>query len=438
MKVLLIDKGGYFLDFALRCIAAGHEVRWWLGKFRNGDRNPQGDGMGIIKVVDWRPSMRWADIILLPDNSDLMEDLRQYRRNGFPIFGPNEELAEWELNRGRGMAVLEQVGIDTIPSMTFKRISEAKAFLAQNPRRFVSKLNDDNDTKAMSYVSKSAKDMLFMLEKWEKLGAMGCEFVFQEFIPGTEVAIGGWFGPGGFSRWWLENFEHKKLMAGNIGVNTGEMGTVMRYTDNSPLADHFLKPLEGHLYRANYTGYIDIALMVGKDGRAWPLEFTTRPGWPLFEIQQALHPDPVEWMGDLIQGRDTFSPSTQIAVGVCITMPDFPFCTTPKKEKFGYPLYGAETIPAKNFHPSQVMMGEAPGDSLRREPTLVTAGECVCTISGIGSTVSNAMKAAYRNVKRLELPNSPMYRIDIGAKVDEDAAEIARHDWVIDWPEGGD
>lgn len=434
MKILLIDKGGYFLDFALRCIAAGHEVRWWLGRFKNGDRNPQGDGMGIVKVPDWHSSMKWADLVLLPDNSTMLEELRAWRKRGFPIFGPEEETAEWEMNRGKGMQILEEVGIQTIPSVTFKRIAEAKAYLMQNPRRFVSKLNDDNDTKAMSYVSKSPRDMLFMLEKWEKLGSMGCEFVFQEFIPGVEVAIGGWFGRAGFTSHFLENFEHKKLMTGDVGVNTGEMGTVLRYTEDSPLAETFLRPLEGHLYRAGFTGYIDVALMIGKDGKAWPLEFTTRPGWPLFEIQQALHPEPVEWMKDLLEGKDSFKPSKEVAVGVCVMMPDFPFCATPKKEKFGYPLYGEEKIPRRYFHPSQVMMGEAPSDNLRKEPCLVTAGECVATISGTGRTLEAAQAKAYKHVKMLELPNSPMYRVDIGDRVPEAVEEISHHGWINDWP----
>jgi phosphoribosylamine--glycine ligase len=433
MNILLIDKGGYFLDFALRCQAAGHSVRWYLGKMKGGDRNPQGDGMGISKINDWTTSMRWADLIVLPDNSVYMKELGPYHRKGFPIFGPNEEAASWELDREIGLDRLEAAGVDLIPAHTFRRIAEAKAFLASNPRRFVSKLNADNDTKAMSYVSKSARDMMFMLEKWEKLGAMKGEFIFQEFVPGVEVAVGGWFGKGGFSSWFLENFEHKKLMNDDVGVNTGEMGTVMKYTENSPLAEYLLRPLEGDLYRMGYVGYIDVAVMIGKDGTPYPLEFTTRPGWPLFEIQQSLHPEPVEWMKDLLDGKDSFKPKTDIALGVVIAIPDFPFCAAPHKEKCGYPLYDWEKISERNFHPTQVMMGEAPDENLRTKPVLVTAGDCVCTISGNGPTVMAAHKHAYANVKKLELPNSPMYRTDIGMRVGPALDAVKKYKWLSDW-----
>lgn len=433
MNVLLIDRGGYFLDFALRCKMAGHAVRWWVGKLKGGDRSPLGDGMGVEKRPDWQSSMRWADLILVPDNSSMMVELRSWRRQGFPIFGPDEEAASWELDRDKGTEIFEACGIETIPAHKFRSIDEAAAFLRANPQRFVSKVNDDNDSKALSYVSKSARDMMFMLERWKRLGLLRGEFIFQPFVKGAEVAVGGWFGPGGFSKWFLENWEHKKLMAGDIGVNTGEMGTVLKYTQDSALAECVLRPLEGKLHRIDYRGYIDVAVMVAADGTPYPLEFTTRPGWPLFEIQQSLHPEPVEWMANLLEGHDTFEPSRDVAVGVCVTMPDFPFCSMPHKEKCGFPLYGVEAIDERNLHLSQVMMGEAPGKTLRPEPCFVTAGECVCTISGNGKTVSQAAERAYKNVKKLELPNSPMYRNDIGGRVERDLPLVQKHGWCADW-----
>ena len=44
MKILLIDASSSFLDFALRCEAAGHEVRIFIGPLKDGSRSPVGDG----------------------------------------------------------------------------------------------------------------------------------------------------------------------------------------------------------------------------------------------------------------------------------------------------------------------------------------------------------------------------------------------------------
>jgi len=51
-----------------------------------------------------------------------------------------------------------------------------------------------------------------------------------------------------------------------------------------------------------------------------------RPGWPLFQIQQALHKgDPAEWMLDLLDGKDTLKVSKDIACGVVVSIPDYPY-----------------------------------------------------------------------------------------------------------------
>jgi len=436
MKVLIVDREGYMLNFALRCREAGHEVRWGVGPLKTGDRNEIGDGFGLDKRRDWQGSMRWADLIVLPDNASYMAELEVFQRRGYPIFGPNCEVTEWETIRQRGQDVLDAVGVKLIPCHKFRRPAEAMAFLRSNPNRYVSKPDHDGGNKSLSYVGKSAKDLMYMLSYWEKNSSIKSDFVLQEFCPGIEVAVGGWFGRGGFSSWFLENFEHKKLMNGDIGVNTGEMGTVMQYRQDSRLAEYLLRPLEGMLYRARYTGYIDVSVIVGEDGVPYPLEFTTRPGWPLFQIQQSLHPDPCGWMFDLLEGRDTFSPSEKVAVGVILAIPDFPYSRLTKKVTSGYPLYGWDKIPPNNLHIDEVKMGEAPGDDLEVEPIPVTAGDKVCTISGNARTVKGAQKAAYKHVKLLELPNSPMYRTDIGDRLKKQIPKLQSYGWCEGWDYG--
>lgn len=431
MNILLIDKGGYFTNFALQCLAARHEVKWALKALPGGQPNPQGDGMGVPKVRDWEPHMKWADLILVPDNAVYMESLGVWRRKGFPIWGPNEEISQWEMRREEGLRVLGKFGIPLIPSHSFTRLSDGVEFLHKNPKRYVFKLDDDNDSKAMSYVSKSARDLLFMMEKWQKAGRVKGGFILQEFVEGVEVAVGGWFGSAGFAPVWCENWEHKKLMNGEIGPNTGEMGTVLRYVKESRLGEHFLRPLEGDLYRAGYTGYIDVAAIAAKDGEVYPLEFTTRPGWPLFEIQQSLHPEPVEWIARAMQGDwKGFSPREEIATGVCVCIPDFPYGKAPLTELCGFPLFGWEKIPRKQIYLSQVKMGNVPKVGGGYASEVVTAGVNVCTVTGLGATVKESSENAYQMVKKLELPNSPLYRTDIGDKLREAIPELKRLGWV--------
>lgn len=433
MRILLIDAQSCFLDYALRCEAAGHEVRVFMGPEKDGSRSPIGNGL-LQRVEDWRPSMKWADLILTSDNTKYIRELDGYRQRGFPLWGPNSEVTSWELERGAGQRVLENAGIGCLPSTVFANYDEAIAFqLANKQTRYVSKPMGDAD-KALSYVSKSFKDMLFMLDYWKRTQKKKVPFLFQEFTPGIEFAVGGWVGRNGFLSHFLENFEFKKLMPGEIGVNTGEMGTAMRYctADESLLARKMLLPIEAELIRSGYSGYIDVSVIIDKKGNPWPLEFTSRPGWPLFQIQQVLHKEPAQWMLDALQGKDTFEPYPDVAVGVVVAMPDFPYSRLTSKETSGFPVWGISEKNRYNIHPCEMKLGEAMGDN-GVEPMLVSAGDYLLVVTGTDASVSGAKDAAYKTLKELEVPNSPIYRNDIAGRLEKQLPEMQEMGYATSW-----
>ena len=431
MNVLLIDVCGLFLDLALRAQAAGHSVRWFIAPIEGGGRSLIGNGL-VPKVSAWEPSMNWADIVITSDNLKYIHALESWRRKGYPIWGPNVATTEWELNRECGQKVLAAASIPVMESTTFTSLRDAEAFVRKNPGRWVSKPNGDAD-KALSYVSKDADDMLFMLDYWRKQRTMKDSFILQGFVPGIEVAVGGWFGREGFSKYWLENFEHKKLMNEEIGPNTGEMGTVLKYTECSEMAERLLKPLEGELYRQGYTGYIDVAVIVSKQGECLPLEFTTRPGHPLSQIQNSLHKgDPIQWMLDALDGKDTLEVYDDVATGVVIAIKDFPQVKMPPEEVSGFPLYHWETVPPRNFHPIEAMAGKYP-QGLKTTEGLVSAGNYVCVVSGNGKTVAKSRDRAYANLDKLNVMGNPMWRTDIGCRVECHLEKLQAHGLCLDW-----
>lgn len=439
MNILCIDPTASFLDFAMRAEAQGHHVRVWMGpdQKEGNARFTVGDGL-VDKlpggVNGWKPSARWADLILVSDNCKYMRDVQSLHDQGFPVFSMNCEVTRWEMERDYGQSVFEEAGIACLPAVRFKNVSEARAYQLTNmDKRFVSKPNADV-SKALSYVSKSPDDMLFMLDYWEKHSTVKCPFIFQEFFPGTEMAVGGWVGPNGFSQYFLENFEFKKLMNDDKGCNTGEQGTVMKYVtaEESQLAREMLLPLEMRLVREGYRGYIDVAVMISDKGEVRPLEFTSRHGWPLFQIQQALHPDVCEWMLDLLQGHDTFQPYRDIATGVVVTIPDFPYSHMSRKEVSGYPVWGITSENRFNVHPCEMKLGEGYVDG-KKQPMMVTAGDYILVGSGTGTTVRSASDRAYRLLDQLEIPNSPMYRTDIGCRLEKQLPKLQRNGYATAW-----
>ncbi len=424
MRILLIDSGGHFLDFALQCVHAGHQVKWYITPDKRGDRIQIGDGL-VERINDWRKWMGWGDLICLSDNDKFMVAMEPYRKLGYPIFGCNCIGAELELNRTVGQKILKDAGIKIMDYKTFNSANDAEAYVRKTMKRYVSKPNDDAD-KSMSYVSKSPADMIYMLKRWQKNGNIKKSFILQEFTPGIEVAVGGWFGPSGFLDAININFEHKKLMNGEIGVNTGEMGTVISYVkSNDKLAKKVLFPVEDYLKSIKYTGYIDVSVIIDAEGNPLPLEFTCRPGWPHFQIISALNDgDPANWMVDLLDGYDSLEVKPGIATGVAITIPDFPYNMVNPEKYIGIPVYCDQR---NDIHPYEIKAGIAPtviANKVVDAPTWVSAGTYLCVVTGVAATVSGASKKAYETVKEIEIPNSPGYRTDIGDRLKNELPEL--------------
>jgi len=423
LNLLVIDATGVSLDFAMRCKAYGHSVRVYIRNNKDGTRCHIGEGL-IERVSDWEAHMNWADLIFCTDNVFYIHQLERYRDRGFPILGPSIDTNRWEQDREHGADVFKKAGIPTIPSVAFTSYDDAISFVMKNNKRYVSKPLGDGD-KALSYVSKTPADMVFMLQKWKKSNAYKGSFILQEFHGGIEIAVGGWFGSGGFSKHLCINHEFKKLLAGDLGVSTGEEGTILYYVQDSLLADKVLKPLEGMLQGLGYTGYIDVNCIIDDKGTPWPLEFTMRPGWPLFMIQQALHKgDPCQWMLDLIDGKDTLKVSDKVACGVVITMPPYPFDKgTPQDEHIGYPMFDlTEEDVTRNVHLAAVKWGTAPsmvdGKVKLKHEQFVTAGNYVCIVTGVGDSVEGASEDCYTRIKKkIHIPNSVGYRNDIGRRL---------------------
>jgi phosphoribosylamine--glycine ligase len=418
MKILVIDGCALALDFCLRAMEEGHELRWFIRDDRK-DSRIIGTGM-VPKVNDWKPSMGWADLVFLPDNSVYMRDLEAYHRAGYPIYGANDWTARMELERGTGMEVFDEHKIKTLPGECFTNYDKAIDYVKSTLGRYVSKPSGDAD-RALSYVSKGPDDMVFMLQRWKKLGKMKAPFILQKFMPGIEMAVGAWIGQNGWSSPWCENWEFKKLMPGDLGVATGEQGTVCLYSDKSKLADKVLDPLEDYLVSRGHLGYVDVNCIIDDKGTPWPLEFTMRPGWPTFNIQQRLHRNTAAWMLASLDGRNCRSnfETGKIASGVVVSIPDYPYSHLPRREVMGTPIYNYEPN-RKNVHLCEAMKGTAPvlerGVVANRDLP-VSAGNYLLVTSGTAQTVQSSVESAYQTAQSLRIPNSPAWRNDIGLRL---------------------
>jgi phosphoribosylamine---glycine ligase len=434
MRLLLIDpEGSVGLDLAIRAQKHGHEVKLAI---RPNERKKL-VGKGFVDVVpDPREWLRWSNLTVACDNAVYMRDLDAHRAAGGKVIAASQETAQWEIDRQIGQQVLHKAGIPTIPSKEFKDYDTAIAHVKKTMQRYVSKPTGGFEAnKALSYVSSGPDDMVFMLERWKKLDKLKTPFVLQEFVSGVEMGCAGWFGPGGWNEGWEENFEFKKFMNGDLGPATGEQGTVLRYVRASKLARTMLLPLTGVLEKMGYVGDIDINCIIDEKGQAWPLEFTTRLGWPAFNLQVALcQGDPVEWLMDLASGTDRRClVMNKVACGVVMSIPDYPYSKATGKETSGIPIYGLKGSLWEHVHPCEMACQPAPiaiGGAIVNMPQPVTAGDYVLVMTAVADTVKDAALTCYRRLERLTVPNSPMYRTDIGKKLAKALPKIQKHGYA--------
>lgn len=422
MRCLIIDPEGLGLDFALRCAATDHEVRWAMSNKGSGKT---GQGFrGITMISDWRSSMGWArdGLIITTGNAKFMRELDRFREIGFKVFGPTERSAALEINRGLGMKAMQEVGIEVPPYEEFKSLKEAETFARKSDKCWVFKTLGSEEDKSLTYGSCDPADMVGWLQRQQKLGmTLKGPCMLQEKIDMiAELGVSGWFGPEGFlpEKWQLA-FEHKKLMDGEIGPATGEQGTVAQYCEADKMAEEILKPMEAYLLKAGHRGDTAVNCGIDSKGKAWPFEWTMRLGWPAFYLQVASHRgDPAQWMRDLLDGKDSLKVSRDVSIGVVLAQPRYPYNDSDPKMVEGFPISGCDEVWA-DLHPAEMMMGRGPkmdDGKVVEGPVCQTAGEYVAIMTALGDTVEKARNRVYRSIRQISFPNV-MYRTDIGEKI---------------------
>jgi len=437
MKVLVLEHEdcGCGLDFVLRCVAAGHKVRYFIQQEHN---QAIGSGFkGVELVKNWVTSAKWADLIFCTGNDKYIERLEFFKKQGVPVFAPSVQSARLEIDRQFGMQFLEDNGIDCPEFNTFKSLAEAEAFQRKSSERYVFKTLGSEEDKSLSYVGKTPADMVARLQRWQRLGmTLKGPCMLQQFIPGMEFAVSSWMGSSGFVGLPNENFEHKKLLSGNAGPNCGEAGTVMKYANESKLFDEVLRPIEDALLELGHLGDVDVNCIIDEDGKAWPLEFTCRPGWPAFNIMLATHKgDPVEWMVDAINGDDTTDFSTAIACGVVIAQPDYPHSNMTKAETMDIPVYGVTPKNRKFIAPQAIKMAKMPdmeGDEIVEREIWATCGDYLAVVTGTGRSVKQATERAYTVIKDIHVPDL-MWRDDIGEKLKKEIPELQKFGFATEF-----
>ena len=421
-KFLFVSEDALISDIAWQVVKEGHQVKYFIG---NKSEEDIADAF-VPKTKDWRKDLDWADVVVFDDVLGQGKVAQELRNQGKKVVGGTPYTDMLEDDRSFGQRELKKHGIKIIPFWEFSNFDEAIEFVKGNPDEYVIKPSGEaQNIKRLLFVGneKDGSDIIRVLESYKNVWFKEVKtFQLQKKVNGVEMAVGAFFNGKEFIYPININFEHKKLFPGNFGPATGEMGTSMFWSQPNNLFLSTLDKLKDTLSKENYVGYIDLNCIVNGHG-IYPLEFTSRFGYPTISIQQEGMITPIgEFLYNLANSNSIDLKCRKgFQVGVRLVVPPYPF-----KDKMTFDAFSKDAV--ITFKNSSNNSGVHIEDvKLVNNQWVITGSSGVALIIvGIGSTMKDAQKQAYSRIKNILIPNM-YYRDDIGDRWYEEFDKL--HSW---------
>lgn len=418
---LFVSLEGLIGDVAWQVIKEGHEAKYYI---KEEDDQDIADGF-VPKTEDWEKELDWADVVIFDDVLGQGKTAQKLRKEGKLVIGGTEYTDRLEDDRTFGQEELKKLGINILKYGEFTSFDDAILYVKEHPSRYVLKPSGEaQNLKRMLFVGEEedGKDVIQVLEAYKKVSTEDIKvFQLQKKASGVEIAVGAFFNGNNFVYPININFEHKKLFPGQIGPSTGEMGTSMYWGTANKIFNSTLLKLEERLREEKYIGYIDLNCIVNSTG-IYPLEFTSRFGYPTIFIQQEGIQMPMsDFLFHLAEGSlNEFKTKKGFQVGVRIVVPPYPFEDPDTFERYSNnaaillkkeSIEGIHIEDVKNINGQWLVAG--------------TSG-VVLTVVGTGLTMKQAQSQAYSRLKNIIIPNM-YYRTDIGDRWFVDCDKL--HTW---------
>lgn len=397
----MLSKDGDGLGVAQRIAQEGHEIDVWVA-----DPKLRLAGRGIVgRPAAWRPHVAKADLVLcdMVGFGHLEKTLRKMGKNPLSC---DLVVEQAELDRAKGLELMQKSGINTPESKAFR--SPAAARSAWRDGGVVVKPSGNVATAKTTV----ARDKATFLHALSQMPA-GTSFIVQAFAEGIEVSTEGWWNGRSWIRPFNHTFEEKRFMNGGIGPNTGCMGNVVVVAKTrDKLVQATIQKLEPFLKQTSYRGPVDVNAMVTK-GKALALEITARMGYDAIEaLTEGLKEPLTDLLFETAMGvKREMSVESIPMIAVRVSVPPWPHAA-PRESDKGRPLLGLNKGNLKHIFLTDIYKdGQeykwAAGDGVVYK---ATAG---------GVDFREARRRVYRTISNVQILDS-QYRTDIGKRADPD------------------
>ncbi len=368
------------------------------------------DAAGILAFCQ----LKAIDLVVIGPEAALAAGVSDMlRSHGFAVFGPSQAAARIESSKRFSKEFMQRHRIPTARFAAFSDYQQACDYLAETKSPVVIKASGLAAGKGVILPESQEEGMTALKEIMasEQFGAAGSEVVIEERLEGEEVSLLA-FSDGKTISIMPPSQDHKRLLDGDKGLNTGGMGAYapapcLSQKQIEEAAQTILQPTINGLRDEGlpYVGVLYAGLMLTEDGIK-TLEFNARFGDPETQaILPLLETDLLEIFeactsGSLADLQVEWSDNA----AVCVVLASGGY---PGRLLTGYPISGLEHTIEEGivFHAGTRLDGTQ----------LVNGGGRVLGVTCWSSSLRSAIEHVYAAVTQISFTGM-QYRNDIAQK----------------------
>lgn len=366
-----------------------------------------GAGAGVLSFC----RAEKIDLVVIGPEAPLAAGLADdLRAAGIKVFGTIKAGAMLEASKDFSKKFMQKYNIPTAAYKTFTKAADALKYIETLTPPIVIKADGLAAGKGVNVCAtlEDAQNTIRDFMDNAVLGSSGAKVVIEEFLDGKEASIIA-FVDGQTYKTLPVSRDHKRLLDGNQGPNTGGMGVYGPVADitaddlayiNKNIFDNVMRGLRAE--GIDYCGFLYAGIMKGSRGIN-VIEFNARSGDPETQVilplmQQDLLEIILACVDKKLGDVKTIS-SAGAAVCVILAAKDYP-----KSGSKGLQITGLENVKdALIFHA---------GTKIENGKTYTNGGR-VLGIVGLAADIKTARAKAYGEIKNINFEGM-QYRRDIG------------------------
>ena len=417
MKLLVIGSGGREHALAWRLKQSPRIQKVYVAPGNGGTATEDGlENVAISAIPELVAFALKEDIQLTvvgPEAPLAAGVVDAFRAAGLKVFGPVQAAAQLESSKDFAKQFMDRHHIPTAAFATFTDAAAAHTYLDAQGAPIVIKADGLAAGKGVVVATtlEEAHAAVEMMLADNSFGEAGARVVIEECLFGEEASFivmvdGENVLPLATSQ------DHKRLLDGDLGPNTGGMGAyspapVVTPEIHAKALREVIRPVVAGMKAEGtpFTGFLYAGLMISPDGQIKVLEFNCRMGDPETQpIMMRLKSDLVTLLEAAVDGRlDEVEAEwdRRFALGVVMAAAGYP--DNPRK---GDAISGLGAAASDVFHVFHA--GTAVKDD-----QVVTAGGRVLCVTALGDTVKMAQTRAYQAAEDIDFAGRQM-RHDIG------------------------